>query len=48
MTASVGVAAAEPDVDGMLVDSAMLMRLADAAMYKAKRSGRNMVAAATG
>lgn len=48
VTASVGVAAAEPDVDGMLVDSAMLMRLADAAMYKAKRSGRNMVAAATG
>jgi GGDEF domain-containing protein len=47
VTASVGVAAAEPDVDGTLVDSAMLMHLADAAM-QAKRSGRNMVAAATG
>ena len=48
VTASVGVAAAEPEVDGTLVDSAMLMHLADAAMYKAKRSGRNMVAAAAG
>ena len=37
MTASVGVAAAEPDGDGMLVDSAMLMHLADAACTR--RSG---------
>jgi diguanylate cyclase (GGDEF)-like protein len=48
VTASVGVAAVEPDVDGTLVDSAMLMHLADTAMYEAKRSGRNSVSAATG
>ena len=46
VTASVGVAAAEPE--GIIADPAMLMHLADAAMYQAKRSGRNMVAAATG
>ena len=46
VTASVGVAAAEPDMDGTLVDSGMLMHLADTAMYQAKRSGGNMVAAA--
>ena len=46
VTASVGVAAAEPDLDGTLVDSAMLMHLADTAVYQAKRSGGNMVAAA--
>ena len=47
VTASIGVAAAEPDVDGTLVDPEMLMHLADTAMYQAKRSGRNMVAVAS-
>jgi diguanylate cyclase (GGDEF)-like protein len=47
LTASVGIAAVEPDVHGTLVDSAMLMHLADTAMYDAKRSGRNMVSTAT-
>jgi diguanylate cyclase (GGDEF)-like protein len=45
VTASLGVAATEPDVTGSLMDTAMLMRLADTALYQAKRSGKNTVAA---
>lgn len=43
LTGSVGVATIDPNTDGELVDSATLMPTADAAMYEAKRRGRNRV-----
>lgn len=47
LSASVGVATLDPKADGEVVDSATLMRAADAAMYEAKRSGRNRVVIAS-
>ena len=46
VTASLGVAATEPETTAAYPDSATLMQLADAALYQAKRAGRNTVAAA--
>jgi diguanylate cyclase (GGDEF)-like protein len=46
VTASLGLATAEPDERGDVPDSAVLMRRADVAMYEAKRAGRNTIAAA--
>ena len=43
LTGSVGVAAIDPAAGGEFVDAAVLMRTADAAMYEAKRRGRNRV-----
>ncbi|MCC7416777.1 MAG: GGDEF domain-containing protein [Acidobacteria bacterium] len=43
LSGSLGVAAIEADVHDEAVDSATLMRAADAALYEAKRSGRNRV-----
>ena len=45
LTTSFGVATLDPGRDRALVDSAALMRIADAALYEAKRSGRNRVVA---
>jgi diguanylate cyclase (GGDEF)-like protein len=47
LSASVGVATLDPNTDGEIADSATLMRAADAAMYEAKRSGRNRVVVAS-
>jgi len=47
LSISVGVATFEPKTDGDVVDSATLMRAADAALYEAKRSGRNRVVIAS-
>jgi predicted signal transduction protein with EAL and GGDEF domain len=47
LSVSVGVATLEPQGDEEGVDSATLMRAADAAMYEAKRSGRNRAVIAT-
>jgi diguanylate cyclase (GGDEF)-like protein len=44
VTASFGVASIVPDSD----DSSLLVRMADSALYDAKESGRNRVAAASG
>ena len=47
LSVSVGVATLDPYTDGENVDSATLMRAADAAMYEAKRSGRDRVVGAS-
>ena len=47
LSGSVGVATIDPKTDGKIVDSATLMRAADAAMYEAKRRGRNRVVVAS-
>ena len=47
LTCSIGVASIDPQTDGQLVDSASLLRVADAAMYEAKRRGKNRIAAAS-
>jgi diguanylate cyclase (GGDEF)-like protein len=47
LSVSVGVATVDPNTDGEDIDSATLMRAADAAMYEAKRSGRDRVVAAS-
>jgi diguanylate cyclase (GGDEF)-like protein len=47
LTGSVGVATIDPRSDGEVVDPATLMRAADAALYEAKRRGRNRVVSAS-
>ena len=47
LTCSIGVASIDPETDGLLVDSASLMRVADLAMYEAKRGGKNRIATAS-
>jgi diguanylate cyclase (GGDEF)-like protein len=47
LSGSLGVAAIDPRSDGDVVDSATLMRAADAALYEAKRTGRNRVVMAS-
>ena len=46
ITASIGIATLEPSDDGTPSDAQALVRDADAAMYEAKRRGKNTVAAA--
>ena len=46
LTASIGVATIDPVADGDVPGAAALMRAADAALYEAKRRGRNRVVAA--
>lgn len=45
MTASIGITTVDWNEDGIEADAQMLMREADAAMYEAKRRGKNTVAA---
>ena len=47
LSVSVGIATLDPNTDGEGFDSATLMRAADAAMYEAKRSGRDRVVVAS-
>jgi diguanylate cyclase (GGDEF)-like protein len=46
LTVSIGVATLEPEGNGMTEDAPGLLRAADAAMYHAKRCGKNAVVAA--
>jgi diguanylate cyclase (GGDEF)-like protein len=46
LSGSLGVAVIDPPSDEGIVDSATLMRAADAALYEAKRTGRNRVVVA--
>ncbi len=46
LTVSIGVATLEPDASTMPEDGPVLLRAADAAMYHAKRCGKNAVVAA--
>jgi diguanylate cyclase (GGDEF)-like protein len=47
LSASVGVASTDPETDGLVVDPVSLMRVADLAMYEAKRRGKNRIAVAS-
>jgi diguanylate cyclase (GGDEF)-like protein len=47
LAASLGVASVDPESDSEFVDAPTLMRAADAAMYTAKRGGKNSVATAS-
>lgn len=47
LSGSVGVATIDPRHDGEVVDSSTLMRAADAALYEAKRRGKNRVMSAS-
>jgi diguanylate cyclase (GGDEF)-like protein len=47
MTASIGIATADWSEEGIDADAHTLMRDADAAMYEAKRRGKNTIATAT-
>ena len=47
LSASVGVASTDPVTDGLFLTPASLMRVADGAMYEAKRAGKNRIAVAS-